>query len=75
MQKLSIFDDGNFIARISFMDGISFLFARTSRQWSDMKRLLDSVEKLYEADSTVDVVSSLVKMLHSFNYSTELINE
>lgn len=75
MQKLSIFDDGKFIARISFIDGISFLFAHTSRQWSDMKRLLDSAEKLYEADSTVDVVSSLVKMLHNFNYSTELINE
>lgn len=75
MRKLSIFDDGKFIARISFIDEFSFLFATTSRQWSDMKRLLDSAEKLREADPTVDVVDSLVKMLHSFDYSTELINE
>lgn len=75
MRKLSIFDDGKFIARISFIDTTSFLFAKSSRQWSDMKRLLDSAEKLHEADSTVDVVESLTKMLHNFNYSTELVNE
>jgi len=75
MRKLSIFDDGKFIARISFIDTTSFLFAKTSRQWSDMKRLLDSAEKLHEADPTIDTVDSLVRMLHSFDYSTELVNE
>ena len=75
MRKLSIFDDGNLIARISFIDKTSFLFARTSRQWTDMKRLLDAAEKLQEADSTVNVLDSLVKMLHNYNYSTELIDE
>lgn len=75
MRKISIFDDDKFIAQISFIDKTSFLFAKTSRQWSDMKRLLDSAEKLHEADPTVDVVDSLVRMLHSFNFSTELLNE
>lgn len=75
MIKLSIFDDGKFIARISFIGEQTFLFAKTSRQWSDMKRLLFSAEKLYEADPTVNVLDSLVKMLHNFDYSTELINE
>ena len=72
MSKLNIFDDGVFIARITLIDNHSFLFAKTSRQWSDMKRLLDAAEKLHEADPTVNVLESLMKMLHSFDYSTEL---
>lgn len=75
MRKLSIFDGSNLIARISFIDNASFLFARSSREWSDMKRLLDAVEKLQEADSTVNVLDSLIKMLHNYNFSTELIDE
>jgi hypothetical protein len=72
MSKLSIFDDGKKIAQITLIDNKSFLFAKTSRQWSDMKRLLDAAEKLHEADSIIDVLESLVKMLHSFDYSAEL---
>ncbi len=75
MRQLSIFDDGNFIARISFIDNISFLFAKTPRQWSDMKRLLDAAEKLHEADSSIDTLGSLIQMLHSYDYSTEIIDE
>lgn len=75
MRKLSIFDDGVWIAAITDIGGLNFLHARTSREWSDMKRLLDAAEKLHEADPAVDVVDSLVEMLHNFNYSTELINE
>lgn len=75
MRKLSIFDGSNLIARISFIDNTSFLFARSSREWSDMKRLLDAAEKLQEADSTVNVLDSLIKMLHNYNFSTELIDE
>lgn len=75
MRKLSIFDDGNWVATISTIDKTSFLFARSPREWSDMKRLLDAAEKLQEADSTVNVLDSLITMLHNYNYSTELIDE
>lgn len=72
MSKLNIFDDGVFIARITIIDSMSFLFARSSREWSEMKRLLDASEKLKEADPKVDVLQNLISMLHNFNYSTEL---
>jgi len=75
MRKLTIFDDNVRIATISIIDGKSFLFARSSREWSEMKRLLDSSEKLKEADPEVDVLQNLISMLHNFNYSTELIDE
>lgn len=72
MSKLSIFDDGIRIATITIIDDFKFLFARTSREWSDMKRLLDAAEKMKEADPSTDVLETLTTMLHNFNYSTEL---
>lgn len=75
MRQLSIFDGNERIAVISIIDGSKFLFARSSREWSDMKRLLDASEKLHEADSKIDVIDNLITMLHNFNYNTELINE
>ncbi|NJO18705.1 MAG: hypothetical protein HC877_24175 [Thioploca sp.] len=73
MSKLTVFDDGKKIAQITLIGDMSFLFARSSREWSEMKRLLDASEKLHEADPTINVLDNLIKMLHSFNYSTELI--
>jgi hypothetical protein len=75
MRKLNIFDDGVFVARITVIDNMSFLFARSSREWSDMKRLLDASEKLKEADPSIDVLDNLISMLHNFNFSTELTDE
>jgi hypothetical protein len=72
MRKLTIFDDNKMIAQITWTGNLRFLFAKTSREWSDMKRLLDAAEKLHEADSNADVLESLVTMLHNFNYSTEI---
>ena len=72
MRKLSIFDDGIRIATITIIDNSSFLFARTSREWSEMKRLLDSAKYLKEADPNVDVLESVASLAHSYNYSTEL---
>jgi hypothetical protein len=75
MRKLSIFDDGAAIATITVIDNSSFLFARSSREWSDMKKLLDSATYLKEADSSVDILESIASLAHSYNYSTELVNE
>lgn len=75
MRKLSIFDDGVRIATISLIDDSSFLFARSSREWSEMKRLLDSAKYLKEADSSVDILDSVASLAHSYNYSTELVDE
>ena len=75
MRKLTIFDDGERIAIISVIEDHFFLFARSSREWSEMNRLLDSSKKLREADPKVDVLDNLVSMLHSFNFNTELIDE
>lgn len=72
MSKLNVFDDDKKIATITIIGNFKFLFARTSREWSDMKRLLDAAERLHEADSSADVLESLITMLHNFNYSTEL---
>jgi hypothetical protein len=72
MSKLNVFDDDKKIATITIIGNFKFLFARTSREWSDMKRLLDAAERLHEADPSADVLESLITMLHNFNYSTEL---
>jgi hypothetical protein len=75
MRKLNVFDDNAWIATISIIDKTSFLFARSPREWTDMKRLLDAAEKLHEADATTNVLDSFVSMLHSYDYNTELIDE
>lgn len=75
MQKLNVFDDNTWIATVSIYDKTSFLFARSPREWTDMKRLLDASEKLYEADANTNVLDSFISMLHSYNYNTELTNE
>ncbi len=75
MRKLSIFDDGELVATITPIDANFLIFARSSREWSEMKRLLDAVRFLKEADSNVNILDSLITMLHNYNYSTELINE
>jgi hypothetical protein len=75
MRKLSIFDDGAKVATITVIDNSSFLFARSSREWSEMKRLLDAAKYLKEADPNVDILESIASLAHSYNYSTELVNE
>jgi len=75
MINLNIFDDGVWIATITVIDGARFLHARSSREWSEMKRLLDASEKLHEADSKMDILENLISMLHNFNYSTELTDK
>ena len=75
MSKLNIFDDDVLIARITIIGNMSFLFARSSREWSEMKGLLDASEKLKEADPNIDVLKNLISMLHNFNYNTELTDK
>lgn len=75
MRKLNIFDDDICIATITVIDGAIFLCARSPREWTDMKRLLDAAEKLKEADPTANVLDSFTSMVHGYDYSTELIDE
>lgn len=67
MRQLSIFDDSIRIATITQIDGGVFIFARTSREWVEIKRLstyVDQKDKKY--------LEKLAKKAHEFNYSTEL---
>jgi len=40
MFKLSIFDEGTRIATITLDNGSIFIFARSNREWHEMKRLV-----------------------------------
>lgn len=75
MRKLSIFDDGELVATITPIDANVLIFARSSREWSEMKRLFDAAKFLKEADSNVNILDSVASLAHSYNYSTELIDE
>ncbi len=70
MRKLSIFDDGVRIATITQIDNSVFIFARSSREWSEMKRLTS-----YADSKDKDFLERLANKAHEFNYSTELLNE
>ncbi len=70
MRKLSIFDDGELIATITTIDTNIFIFARSSREWSEMKRLTS-----YANSKDKDFLERLADKAHEFNYSTELLNE
>jgi hypothetical protein len=70
MKKLSIFDDNILIATITQIDSGILIFARSSREWSEMKRLstyVDLKNKKY--------LKKLAEKAHEFNYSTEFSNE
>jgi hypothetical protein len=70
MRKLSIFDDGVRIATITQIDSNILIFARSSREWSEMKRLTS-----YADSKDKDFLERLANKAHEFNYSTELLNE
>jgi hypothetical protein len=81
MRKLSIFDDGEFVATITTIDSNVLIFARSSREWSEMQRLVHSgyiredkdMTKINPQDS--DFLEHVAARAHSYNFSTELINE
>lgn len=70
MRKLSIFDDNVRIATITQIDGSIFLFARTSREWSMVKRLMGSYDKQDEY-----FLESVATLANSHDFSTELVDE
>lgn len=65
MRKLTIFDDGAKIATITFIDGSIFIFARSTREWREMRRLVDSIPS--------KSLEKIAQRAHSFNYNTELV--
>jgi hypothetical protein len=67
MRKLSIFDDGVLVATITPTDTAILIFARSSREWSEMKRLTS-----YVHSKDKDFLEKLANKAHEFNYSTEL---
>lgn len=84
MRKLSVFDDGELVATITVIDTDVLIFARSSREWSEMKRLVSS-GYFRDDKKTGDLVKVKVQdegflelvaeRAHSYNFSTELINE
>lgn len=72
--KLSIFDDDTRIATITQAEnGSIFIFARSNREWHEMKRLVDSGYDVSKQDPKfLDLVSARAQ---SYNYSTELVKE
>lgn len=69
MRKLSIFDDGIRIAAITQIDDRVFLFARSTREWREMRRLMDHYDIKDEY-----FLESVATLAQSYNFSTELIN-
>jgi len=69
MRKLSIFDDDVRVATITTIGSSIFIFARSSREWSEMRRLIDQV------DPGVNLLERAATIAHSYNFSTELIDE
>jgi len=67
MRKLSIFDDGQRIATISYVDGSVFIFARSSSEWSQMKRLTSYINL-----NDKEFLEKVASKAHEFNYSAEL---
>lgn len=70
MRKLSIFDDGALVATITPTDTTVLIFARSSREWSEMKRLTS-----YANSKDKDFLEKLANKAHEFNYSTELLDD
>lgn len=63
MTKLTIFDDGEQVGSITKTDRCFLIFARSSREWGELKRLTSYANSL----------EKLAIKAHEFNYSTELI--
>jgi len=71
MKTLSIFDGVDRIATISIIGDRAFIFARTSREWSEMKRLVDSG---YDVKvSHPKFLQHVAKRAQSYDFNTELV--
>lgn len=84
MKALNIFDDNVKIATISIIGNDVFIFARSSREWCDVKRWidqgfyrLDKATDLYEKVNPQDTnfLELLADRAHGFDFNTELIND
>lgn len=83
MPRLSIFDDNILVGNITITsDGTFFIFAKSSRDWSVLKRLVSrdftrlkkkKIIKIKPQD--IDFLEYVAKLAHSYNYSTELIGD
>lgn len=67
MKKLHIFDDGEKIATITQIDSSFFVFARSNREWHEIKRLADSFNPKKKK-----FLEDIATKAHEYNYSTEL---
>lgn len=68
MRKLHIFDDGEKVATITQIDSSFFVFARSPREWGEMKRLADSFNPKKKK-----FLEQIADKAHNYNFSTELI--
>lgn len=68
MRKLNIFDDGERVATITLIDSSFFVDARSSREWTEIKRLADSFDPKKKK-----FLEQIAAKAHEYNYSTELV--
>ena len=84
MRQLSIFDDNVRIATISIVGNDAMIFARSPREWRDVKRWID--QKFYRLDEETDLyveikpqdqdfLELVADRAHGYNFNTELIND
>jgi hypothetical protein len=81
MQRLSIFDDGALVATITIVNTNALIFARSSREWSEMQRLVNS-GYFRDDEKTGEYVKinpqdegfleQVAGRAHSYDYNTEL---
>lgn len=74
MRHLIIFeDDGSKVATITWADGWVFICARSSREWKEMRRLVDSGYKVNVKHPKF--LEHVAERAHSYNYNTELVED
>lgn len=74
MRHLKIFDfDNSEIATITWIDGAVFVCARSSREWSDMNRLINSGYKVSKEHPKF--LEYVKERAHSYDFSTEITEE
>lgn len=84
MRELSIFDGNERIATVSIVGANAFIFARSPREWCDVKRWID--QGFYRLDKNTDLYEKvspqdknflelLADRAHGFDFNTEIIDD
>lgn len=84
MRQLSIFDDQELVATITVIGENAFLFACSSREWSDINRWLKQGFHRFDKKKRkqikvnpqdIDFLERVAERAQGYNFSTELVND